>query len=74
LSERYVFPFEKLEVWQESLALADEVSRLIDKVPQGRHHRLVSQIEGAVRVRAELLDRKRKGLMNSIRVKGRHGG
>ena len=128
MSERYVFPFEKLEVWQESLALADEVFRLIDRVPQGRHHRLVSQMEGAVasisqniaegkgrqhrkeflqylsiaqgslyetvtlielftrrqiltpeesvavRVRAELLDRKLNGLMNFIRGKGRHGG
>ncbi len=128
LSERYVFPFEKLEVWQDALALADEVLRLIDRVPQGRHLRLISQIEGAVasisqniaegkgrqhrkeflqylsiaqgslyetvtlielfkkrkiltaeesvavRVRAELLDRKLNGLMNSIRGKGRHGG
>lgn len=33
VSERYVFPFEKLEVWQDSLALADEVLELIDRVP-----------------------------------------
>jgi len=128
LSEQYVFPFEKLEVWQESLALADEVLRLFGRVQQGRHLRLISQIEGAVasisqniaegkgrqhrkeflqylsiaqgslyetvtlielfkrrkiltaeesvavRVRAELLDRKLNGLMNSVRGKGRHGG
>lgn len=48
LSERYVFPFEKLEVWQDSLALADAVLGLIDRVPRGRHFRLISQIEGAV--------------------------
>jgi len=48
LSERYVFPFEKLEVWQDSLALADAVLGLIDRVPRGRHLRLISQIEGAV--------------------------
>lgn len=115
-------------MWQEALALADEVLRLIDRVPQGRHLRLISQVEGAVasisqniaegkgrqhrkeflqylsiaqgslyetvtlmelfkrrkiltaeeslavRVRAESLDRKLNGLMNSIRGKGRHGG
>jgi four helix bundle protein len=48
VSERYVFPFEKLEVWQDSLALADAVLGLIDRVPRGRHLRLISQIEGAV--------------------------
>ena len=46
-AERYVFPFEKLEVWQESIELADYVLGLLEHVPQGRHLRLVSQMEGA---------------------------
>ncbi len=48
MSERYIFPFEKLEVWQDSLALADCIFRLLEQVPQGKHFRLISQIEGAV--------------------------
>jgi four helix bundle protein len=43
----YVFPFEKLEVWQESVELADYILGLLEHVPQGRHLRLVSQMEGA---------------------------
>jgi four helix bundle protein len=46
-AERYVFPFEKQEVWRESVALADFVLGLLEHVPQGRHLRLVSQMEGA---------------------------
>ena len=46
-AERYVFPFEKLEVWQEAVALANYVLQLLEQVPQGRHLRLVSQMEGA---------------------------
>jgi four helix bundle protein len=46
-AERYVFPFEKLEVWQEAIALADCILKLLERVPQGRHLRLVSQMEGA---------------------------
>ncbi len=45
---RYIFPFEKLAVWQESVALANFVLGLLDNIPQGRHLRLVSQMEGAV--------------------------
>ncbi|WHZ30345.1 MAG: hypothetical protein OJF51_005148 [Nitrospira sp.] len=48
MSERYIFPFEKLEVWQDSLKLADYIFRLLERIPQGKHLRLISQIEGAV--------------------------
>ena len=96
-AERYVFPFEKLEVWQESVELADYVLGLLEHVPQGRHLRLVSQMEGAatsiaqniaegkgrklfnegacveIRRRAEHIDRKLNGLMNSVRGKKREG-
>jgi four helix bundle protein len=46
-AQKYIFPFEKLDVWQEALALADCILKLLEHVPQGRHLRLVSQMEGA---------------------------
>ena len=46
-AEKYVSPFEKLEVWQKSVELADFVLGLLERIPQGRHFRLVSQMEGA---------------------------
>jgi four helix bundle protein len=44
----YIFPFEKLEVWQESLDLADYVLELLERIPLSKHLRLTSQLEGAV--------------------------
>ena len=44
----YLFPFEKLEVWQEAVDLARLVFDLLEKLPQNRHVRLVSQMEAAV--------------------------
>ena len=44
----YTFPFEKLEVWQMSIELADVVLTLLERIPQHKHMRLVSQMEGAV--------------------------
>src|SRR3990172_8521157 len=44
----YIFPFEKLDVWQMSIELADFVLNLLDKIPANRHLRLVSQMESAV--------------------------
>ena len=121
----YIFPFEKLEVWQESLDLADYVLELLECIPLSKHLRLTSQLEGAVvsvahniaegkgrqhrkeflqylsiaqgslyetvtlnevfrtrqifperesaniRNKAELIDRKLNGLMNSVRGKSR---
>lgn len=46
--KKYIFPFEKLEVWQMSLVLAEYVLILLEKVPKNKHMRLVSQMEGAV--------------------------
>ena len=43
----YVFPFEKLEVYQLALDLADYVLELLDNLPQNRHLRLISQMEAA---------------------------
>lgn len=121
----YIFPFEKLEVWQESLDLADYVLELLERIPLSKHLRLTSQLEGTVvsvahniaegkgrqhrkeflqylsiaqgslyetvtlnevfrtrqifperesaniRNKAELIDRKLNGLMNSVRGKSR---
>jgi four helix bundle protein len=47
-SPNYVFPFEKLDVWQRAVELADYVLRLLERIPQNKHFRLVSQMEGAV--------------------------
>ena len=43
----YVFPFEKLEVYQLALELADYVLGLLENLPQNRHLRLISQMEAA---------------------------
>jgi len=44
---KYLFPFEKLDVWQLALDLADTVLAMLEKLPQNKHIRLISQIEAA---------------------------
>ena len=44
----YVFPFEKLDVYQMAVDLADYVLGLLERIPSNKHLRLVSQMEGAV--------------------------
>jgi four helix bundle protein len=44
---KFVFPFERLEVWQLSVELADTVLGLLEGLPQNRHLRLMSQMEAA---------------------------
>ena len=44
----YQFPFEKLDVWQLSVELADTVLELLEKLPQNKHIRLISQMQAAV--------------------------
>jgi len=44
----YIFPFEKLDVYQMALDLADYVLGLLESIPLNRHFRLVSQMEAAV--------------------------
>ena len=44
----YVFPFEKLDVYQMAVDLADYVLELLERIPLNKHFRLVSQMEGAV--------------------------
>ncbi len=44
----YVFPFEKVDVYQMALELADYVLGLLEEIPQNRHLRLISQMEASV--------------------------
>jgi len=44
----YIFPFEKLDVWQFAVDLADYVLELLDDFPPNQHIRLVGQMEAAV--------------------------
>lgn len=44
----YVFPFEKLDVYQLSVDLAEYVLDLLEGFPANRHLRLVGQMEAAV--------------------------
>jgi four helix bundle protein len=43
----YLFPFEKLEVWQLAIDLAEYVLNLLEGLNQSRHIRLISQMEAA---------------------------
>ena len=45
--ERFVFPFEKLDVWQLSVVFADYILSVLEDFPPNRHIRLVSQMESA---------------------------
>lgn len=44
----YLYPFEKLDVWNLSVDLAVYVLNLLGKIPHNRHIRLISQMEAAV--------------------------
>jgi len=46
--EKFVFPFERLEVWQLAVDLADFVLSLLESFPANRHFRLIEQMESAV--------------------------
>jgi len=43
----YLSPFEKLDVWQLAVDLAEFVLGLLEQLPQNKHIRLISQIEAA---------------------------
>jgi four helix bundle protein len=45
--DKYLFPFEKLDVWQMAVDLAEYILELIETLPQNKHIRLVSQMESA---------------------------
>ncbi len=43
----YVFPFEKLDVWQLAIDLVEYVLNLLEGLNQNKHIRLISQMEAA---------------------------
>ena len=45
--DKYVFPFEKLDVWKMAVDLAEYILNLLEKLPQNKHIRLIGQIESA---------------------------
>jgi four helix bundle protein len=46
--DRYVFPFEKLDVRNMAVNLADQVLSILERIPSNKHIRLISQMEAAV--------------------------
>ena len=44
----FVFPFEKIEIWQLSVDLADFVMDLLESFPPNKHFRVIGQMEAAV--------------------------
>jgi four helix bundle protein len=44
----FIFPFEKLEVWQDAVELADYIFKLMSSLPSNKNYRLINQMEGAV--------------------------
>ncbi|MBA7672028.1 hypothetical protein ES703_80199 [subsurface metagenome] len=45
---RFVFPFEKLDVWQLAIDLADFILNLLESFPANKYLRLIGQMEAAV--------------------------
>jgi four helix bundle protein len=45
---RYVFPFQKLDVWNLAVDMADYVLALVNNLPSNKHLRLISQMEAAI--------------------------
>jgi four helix bundle protein len=48
MNDKFIFPFEKLEVWQIAVELADFTLNLLDSLPVNKHFRLIGQMEAAV--------------------------
>ena len=46
--EGFVFPFEKIEIWELSVDLADFVIDLLESFPPNKHFRVIGQMESAV--------------------------
>jgi hypothetical protein len=79
--KEFVFPFEKLEVWQLAVDLADFIFSLLESFPPNKHlfetltlaevmrrRKLFSDNDAMeIRERSEAIDRKLHGLINSVR-------
>jgi len=46
--DKFIFPFEKLEVWQLAVELVDFVLELMESFPPNKYIRLIGQMEAAV--------------------------
>ena len=46
--DRFVFPFEKLEVYRLAVDLADGIFSLLDRLPANKYFRMIGQMEAAV--------------------------
>ena len=44
---QYLFPFEKLDVYQMAVVLAEKVLAFLDELPPNKHVRLFNQMEAA---------------------------
>ena len=47
MTAKYLFPFEKLDVWKMSMDLGEKVLQLLENIPLNKHFRLINQMEGA---------------------------
>lgn len=45
--DKYIFPFEKLDVYQMAVDLAERILYLLEQFPENKHFRLISQMESA---------------------------
>jgi four helix bundle protein len=43
----YLFPFEKLDVWNMAVNLSQYILELLENLPENKHIRLISQMEAA---------------------------
>ena len=57
--EDYIFPFEKLEVWNLSVDFADYVLENLTTFPENKYFRLIGQMEAAVASVAQTLPREK---------------
>jgi len=48
MNNEFKFAFEKLEIWQLAVELADSILNLLDSFPANKHFRLIGQMEAAV--------------------------
>lgn len=45
---RFIYPFEKLDVWKMAVYFAERILELLENIPPNKHLRLISQMESAV--------------------------
>ena len=48
MKKEFIFPFEKLDIWQLAINLADFIFNLLESFPPNKYLRIISQMESAV--------------------------